>query len=213
MRAWAQALGAVAVVLGLASTASAQPFLHVEDRDELSRLEEMGYGFEHLFGAPGADNLELLLDAAPAYRSIVETISADLGELRAEIVAGGRSLSEFTTSETGRIMDMRWLTSYASRFRLVGVVNRLDRRDFHAARGEDTCGETRLVYRLAYAFRKDGKGKVLSSRMPFNLNAVFDVPKDADGGCVEAVARWHPGEGETVNARWVAAGPGADERL
>jgi hypothetical protein len=206
MRGWARAVAMLAWLAACASAAAA-PVLYVEDRDELTRLEDVGYAFEDLFDAAGADNLELLSAEAPAYRSIVDTISADLGELRGEINAGGRTLSEFTTVETGRIMDLRWLTSYAARYRLVGIVNRLDRRDFHGVRGEATCGEVRLVYRLAYAFRKDGTGKVLSSRMPFNFNAVFDVPLDDDGGCADALARWEPSEGNAITASWLASGP------
>ena len=105
-------------------------------------------------------------------------ITGDVGQLRDEIKSGGRSLHEFTAAETGRVMDMRWLKSPGARFRLVGVVNRLDRRDFHDLRGEAGCGEMRLIFRLAYSFRKDGKGKILSSRMPFNFNAVYDVLPD-----------------------------------
>ena len=33
----------------------------------------------------------------------------------------------------------------------------------------------RLIFRLAYGFKKDGQGKMLSSKMPFNFNAVYDV--------------------------------------
>ena len=104
-------------------------------------------------------------------------------------------------------MDMRWLKTNAAHFRLVGVVNRLDRRDFHQLSGETGCGEVRLVYRLAYAFRKDGKGKLLSSRMPFNFNAVFDAMPDADGGCVGVAGRWTPAIDENVDAGWLAGGP------
>src|SRR5262249_55273053 len=109
--------------------------------------------------------------------------------------------------------DMRWLKSSAARLRLVGVVNRLDRRDFHALLGESGCGEVRLIYRLAYSFRKDGKGKVLSSRMPFNFNAVYDVLPGPDGGCAAAAERWRIGEGERVNAPWLAAGPLSPEHI
>ena len=57
-------------------------------------------------------------------------IGADIGELRAEMKAGGRPLYEVTDGNVGRVIDMRWLKTEAARFRLVGVVNRLDRRDF-----------------------------------------------------------------------------------
>ncbi|MBX3577035.1 MAG: hypothetical protein KF723_07485 [Rhizobiaceae bacterium] len=193
--------------LGAALPARAtEPVLYVEDRALLTQLEEKGYGFEGLFGISGSSDLAHLQATAPAYAAIVDTIAADVAELRAEIEAGGRTLKEFTAAETGRVMDMRWLTSDASRLRLVGIVNRLDRRDFHALRGEGGCGEVRFVYRLSYAFRKDGEGDVLASRMPFNFNAVYDVLPDADGGCTGVAMRATPAVDEAVDAGWLAGG-------
>ena len=193
--------------LAVAGAARAEPLLFYDNRAELTRLEEAGFGFEDIFGAPGAGNLAALTSAAPSYDAIADTVAADLAGLRAEFEAGGRPLEEFTARETGRILDMRWLSSEAARFRLIGIVNRLDRRDFHALRGEAGCGEIRLVYRLAYAFRKGGRGKVLSSRMPFDFNAVYDVPADADGGCAAAVARWTPPDDRPPDAAWFLQGP------
>jgi hypothetical protein len=46
-----------------------------------------------------------------------------------------------------RLFERGWLFSAAGRFDLVGVVNRMDR----AYRSPETCGEIRLIYRLAYA--------------------------------------------------------------
>lgn len=197
----------LAFLLVAAPLARAQPVLVVDEPLVMQRLSAGGHGFGRIFGTPDAADLGSLYEKAPAYRAIVDTIAADIAELRADIVKAGRSLHEFTANETGRVMDMRWLRAPQAEFRLVGVVNRLDRRDFHALRGQPGCGEVRFVYRLAYAFRRDGRGKVLSSRMPFNLNAVYDVPADADGGCRAAAARWTPAEGERAGAEWLAAGP------
>lgn len=200
---------AIAVALSFAALPARAdgPVLIVYDPAVLAALDEKGFGFSGLFGVEGDGNLAALSAASPAYRGIVDTIAADLAALRAEINEGGRTLDEFTTAETGRIMDLRWLSAAEARLRLVGVVNRLDRRDFHAVRGEGGCGEVRLIYRLAYAFRKDGKGKVLSSRMPFNVNAVYNVLPDADGGCTGVAGRWTPQIDENVDAGWLAGGP------
>jgi len=205
VRFWVVALAGFLAHAGIAR--AAEPVLYVEEPALLAQLEKSGYSFADLFAQDGDGDLESLYANAPAYRAIADTISADVAELRAGIGAGGRPLSEFTAAETGRVMDMRWLKTNAARFRLVGVVNRLDRRDFHQLSGETGCGELRLVYRLAYAFRKDGKGKLLSSRMPFNFNAVFDAMPDADGGCVGVAGRWTPAIDENVDAGWLAGGP------
>jgi len=195
-------------LLALAGTSRAsEPVLYVEDPALLAQMEKMGYAFADLFDQAGDGNLEALHAGAPAYRAITDIVTRDVRELRAEIEAGGRQLREFTAAETGRVMDMRWLKTNAARFRLVGIVNRLDRRDFHDLLGEKGCGEVRLVYRLAYAFKKEGKGKLLSSRMPFNFNAVFDVKPDPDGGCVGVAGRWTPAIDEALDAGWLTGGP------
>ncbi len=201
------ALLALLCCLQLSRANAAEPVLFLDQPLLLSSLEDRGYGFGSLFGKEDEIDLERLYAEAPAYAGIVDMIGADLGQLRAEIRAGGRSLHEFTAAESGRVMDMRWLKSQAAHLRLVGVVNRLDRRDFHDLRGEGGCGEMRLIFRLAYSFRKDTKGKVLSSRMPFNFNAVFDIAPDADGGCQGVAARWTPGDDENLDMGWLIGGP------
>lgn len=191
----------------IAAAKAEEPVLFVEQPMVLERLEQSGYDFASLFDAAHTDGLAALYSGAPAYRHIVDRLAADITDLRADIKKAGRSLKEFTAAETGRVMDMRWLKAAEARLRLVGVVNRLDRRDFHAVRGEASCGEVRLIYRLSYSFLRDGRGKVLSSRMPFNFNAVFDVLPDADSGCAGMVRRWTPEAGLHVDAAWLAEGP------
>jgi hypothetical protein len=207
IRRFAILIAATALLLAALPARADEPVLFVDKPELLATLEDKGFDFANLFGASGDDDLQTLYDSAPAYRAIVDTISADLEQLRTEIEDGGRPLAVFTRKEAGRILDVRWLTARAARLRLVGIVNRLDRRDFHDLRGEQGCGEVRLIFRLAYAFKKDGKGKALSSRMPFNFNAVFDVTPDADGGCTGVAGRWSPQIDENVDAGWLAGGP------
>lgn len=192
------------VALVLTLPAGASPVLHVDDRALLTELEGRGYAFEDVFGAEVGVGLAALQAASPAYRSIVSIISRDVAELRAEMKAGGRVLFEVTDRNVGRVMDMRWLATDAARFRLVGLVNRMDRRDFADLRGEAGCGEVRLIYRLAYRFT--AKKRTMASRMPFNFNAVYSVLPDEDGGCEATVARWTPGLDEALDAGWLAGG-------
>lgn len=209
MTSWLPALvAALLIASGFAAgpARAEEPVLVVDDPAVLAALDDSGFGFAGLFGVAGDGNLAGLSAKSSAYRDIVGIVAADLAELRGQINEGGRSLDEFTTAETGRIMDLRWLSAAEARLRLVGVVNRLDRHDFHELRGETGCGEVRLIYRLAYAFRRNGKGKVLSSRMPFNFNAVYDVLPDADGGCTGVARRWRPQIDDTVDAGWLAGG-------
>jgi len=193
------------LLLSFAARAAAEPVLYLDDRKLMGQLEERGYGFEGLFGGD-QPTLDRLYEQSPAYRAVVDRIAVDVSALRAEMKAHGRPLYEVTDGNVGRVIDMRWLKSEASRFRLVGVVNRVDRRDFLSLRGVEGCGEVRLIYRLAYSFRKNGRGRVLASRLPVNFNAVYDVAPDADGGCMGATGRWRPALDEAVDAGWLAGG-------
>jgi hypothetical protein len=194
-----------ALLLAFAAPARAEgPVTFVEDRAILTKLEEKGYGFEMLFGSEQGPDLASLYANAPAYHAIVDLISSDIAALRAEMEAAGRPTYEKTALEKGRAFDVRWLQTDAARFRLVGVINRLDRRDFNAAKGEGGCGEVRFIYRLAYSFDYDKR--TLASRMPFNFNAVFTAAPDADGACTGVAGRWTPQLDENVDAGWLAGG-------
>ncbi|TIN33423.1 MAG: hypothetical protein E5Y10_32285 [Mesorhizobium sp.] len=202
-------LALIAVILAnffLASLARAEaPVMIVDDPAVLAALDARGFDFAGIFDVDGKGDLKTLYDRAPAYHRIIETIAGDVAALRAEMKAGGRSLYEVTDGNVGRIIDMRWLKTDAARFRLVGVVNRLDRRDFAEIGGDGGCGEVRFIYRLAYSFKKNGK--VLASRLPFNFNAIYSAAPDADGGCVGVAGRWTPQLDETIDIGWLIGGP------
>ncbi|MCP4807588.1 MAG: hypothetical protein GY913_10320 [Proteobacteria bacterium] len=90
----------------------------------------------------------------------------------------------------GRAFDVRWLASPAADFQLVGVVNRLDRRDVTGG-----CGELRLLYRLYYDV--DGA----SSRLPFTVNVVKTMPPD---DCRTTALEWVDGPPDEA---WIRALP------
>ncbi|MES0055849.1 hypothetical protein NKJ66_19770 [Mesorhizobium sp. M0078] len=211
MKRFALAIAAIIALFASHGVRAEQPVTIVDDPAVLAALDAKGFGFAGIFAVDGADDLKTLYSEVPAYRAVVDMVAADIATLRAEIKAGGRTLYEVTDGNVGRIMDMRWLKTEAARFRLVGVVNRLDRRDFTAVQGDKSCGEVRFIYRLAYSFRKNGK--VLASRLPFNFNAVYSVAPDADGGCVGVAGRWTPQIDENVDAGWLAGGSLAPEEL
>jgi hypothetical protein len=78
-----------------------------------------------------------------------------------------------------RHFDPRWLQSKFANFKLIGVVNRLDRMDFDL----NFCGEVRLIYRLSYQSPKS------SSSLPFFANFVLQAPKEKD--CQVWAALWN----------------------
>lgn len=91
-----------------------------------------------------------------------------------------------------QLFDRANLKSRDTRFVLAGIVNRMDR----AYVAEDSCGEIRLIYRLAhFETRLDG-GKT-ATRLPMTLNLVMKArdarQTDASGkpvSCAEVARRW-----------------------
>lgn len=170
---------------------AAQPLLSVQDVAVLQILEEKGFGFDAIVGHPGTHTTQALRARSAVMRTIGEHLAADVASLRADMVANGRELDESRPGLIGGAFDARWLDSPIAHFSLAAVINRLDRQDFAGFGGQPTCGEVRLIYRLAY--RTQGRSGIVASRLPFTANAVYDVGRDPDGTCVTAARAWVPG--------------------
>ena len=195
---------------------AAEPVLDVLDPATLARLDADGYGLGAVLGVPAARTTAALAAASPAFRTLADTVAADIGALRAEMAATGRPLFEVTDGNVGRVLDRRWFASPIAGFRLVAVVNRLDRRDFaDLVHPGESCGEVRLIYRLAYSFDRTPPGGKkparYASQMPVALNVVFAAPSAAWGGDCAAFARAFlppaPVEGADAVAAFLVAGP------
>src|SRR5215510_14596873 len=196
MRVALAALAVCFMLLGAASAhaqavlAKGTPVLDVQSPALLSRLAQMGFGLPAILSADGAGTLRELYRDSRAYRTLADQDGQDVLALRQDMQANGRMLYVVTDQNAGRVIDLRWLQSPLSSFRLVGVINRLDRKDFADLAGEAGCGEVRFLYRLAYRF-KSGE-KTYASRMPFNLNVVFTAKPDSDTACRDFARAWVP---------------------
>jgi hypothetical protein len=91
-----------------------------------------------------------------------------------------------------QLFDRAALNSRDTRFVLAGIVNRMDR----AYVSEASCGEVRLIYRLA-RFETKPDGSKSASRLPMTLNMILkardDLEKDPTGKqvtCAEIARRW-----------------------
>lgn len=91
-----------------------------------------------------------------------------------------------------QLFDRANLTSPDTRFVLAGIVNRMDR----AYVSEESCGEIRLIYRLA-RFEAGPDGGKTATRLPMTFNLVMKArdPRQTDGGgkpitCAEVARRW-----------------------
>jgi hypothetical protein len=164
--------------------------LILSDPASLSQLEAQGLALHRVLDATGAPTATLLASSA-IYRDFFELLSLD------DAVAKERDPNARTSfSATHRLFDIRWLKSERTRFELVGVVNRADR----VFATPDSCGELRLIYRLAYTAPR------VSSRLPLTLSLVFAQGQGSDlASCKEVAERWLALEREDQSALATAA--------
>ena len=182
------------------------PVLIVSDPLALAALEAAGFDFGTRLDGTRAVMTHELAARAP-YRAVSQAIAADiLGDRRRDPSAGvGMRYAH-------RQFDVRWLDSDKTRFELIAVVNRLDRRPF----APEHCGEVRFVYRLSYL--TDTKTGPVTSRLPMTLNVVDFVPRHPDGSCAAVARSWLRAEQKLEGAefaRWLVSeeGPLAPSRL
>lgn len=206
--AFALAVAVVAVAATPPAAHAADPVLLVTAPAALQAAETSGAGFARWFGeAPGPGGIasNQALARSPAWRSVSAPIADSLAGLQRRDRQAGVGIARYPH----RLFDARWLASPDAFFELVGVANRMDRRPFQ----DGACGETRLVYRLAY------RGAAMQSRLPMTVNVELrgDAP-DASGSCAGAAKRWQPPQaamGDEALGRWLvsAEGPLAPQRL
>jgi hypothetical protein len=173
--------------------------LLVTDHGVLRTLEKKGYGLgEVLDTVPATDNEALARSSG--YASIARVLELDIARAAQADPLAGTSVAR----HAHRLFNAKWLRSKALHFELTGVVNRLDRRPFHT----NGCGETRLIYRLAYAI--DRNGVALASRLPLTIGLEFPVAADERGSCAGPATRWRPPKGLSKEplAEWLAGAGG-----
>lgn len=181
------------------SESPSTPILVVSDPSTLAALEGAGLDLgTQIDGSRAATTQELA--SRPPFRALIKAVAADLADDRLRDPAAGVGMRH-----AHRQFDVRWLDSEHTRFELIAVVNRLDRKPF----SPEHCGEVRFVYRLSY--RTDTRTGPVASRLPMTINIVEFVPRDRDGTCVAAAQSWlRPGEQreETAFARWIVSQDG-----
>ncbi len=148
-----------AALLDLPNVPPTDAALLVDDPRTMVRLEGEGYAFDRVL-------------SEGQRRSLLEIVQADMSE----IVRG------LTSRSAQRPFRVVWMVR--GRFELVGVVNRLDRRVFDAP-DAPTCGEVRLVYRLAL----ENKGRP-STRMPMTVNVRIPQPAARGADCGAVARAW-----------------------
>lgn len=162
------------LVLAFASTTlMAAPQLFVDDVDTLVGVEENGYSFAAQMGSMDATDLARLYSQNAGYKMIADSIAADL-----KAMAAGRNDTGPSMKFSRRTLDDLWLKSKMARFELAGITFRPDRQFLHPGQ----CGETRLIYRLAYSDKK----VQTYSRLPMTIQVVRTLPPP----CPDTLAKW-----------------------
>ncbi len=156
-------------------------------------LEGRGFRLGTILDQSDAQTTERLSELSPAFRTLRGHISRDMDALKSEMKANGRDLQQKVLWNVGRSFNPDWLRSPHAQFQLVGVINRQDRADFaELTRPRESCGEVRFIYRLSYRTTRGwlssltGGAKPSASRMPFNLNVVYERPRSAFQNCAVA---------------------------
>jgi hypothetical protein len=180
-------------------SAPSERVLLVTDPLVLAELEQGAAAFWRPFRESAAESTAELA-RQPHYRALAALVRADVARKQRSDPQAGVGMRH-----AHRLFDPAWLASSRTRFELVAVVNRLDRRWF----APEHCGETRLVYRLAYATKV--RGQRVDSRLPMTVSLVFWQAPGARG-CQSTAERW-PAPWQPELARALEEGPLAADRV
>jgi hypothetical protein len=180
-----------------ASPARAEPAAALErgtaitDPAVLRELDHGRFGLARIM-LPGQSADTPLTDsqlfALPSMAPVRQAIDAEFdryiarhkGELPNQTIGAGEGF-DF------QLFDRAQLYSDDSRFVLSGIINRMDR----AYVSPDTCGETRLIYRLTPTNVAQAGDSLASPRLPMTLNVVLKAKGDhAAINCAEIARRW-----------------------
>lgn len=164
--------------------------LAITDPAIVRSLEYGGWSIGPVLGKPVGPSGFLVnsqLKTLPAVTGILASLQSEFEEYQKTHPDTGVGL-KFGK----RLFDMNFLNSSLSRFALVGVVNRMDRGFVETK----TCGEVRLIYRLAYMVTANDEK--VSSRLPMTLNVVMAARSvGSTETCAEVAKRWLKIKSET----------------
>ena len=152
--------------------------------------------FKALSDVPKIASTKWLFDNHLGYKAIAQHIQSRVDAvsdaIQRDLVIELKDALKYPAGNVGRRFDNRWLNTDIGFFQLIGVVNRIDKKDFYG-----TCGEVRFVYRLAYRNQDQA-----SSRLPLTINVVME-PTEKD--CVAFARKWVRPEGEK-GIEWLRTG-------
>lgn len=158
------------VTESVAAPKQAQDFaLALTDSGILKQWSRDGLSFESQFQASSTSTNELYR-SSKMYRDVFESINEDLVDQSKEVPLRSVTATQESPIE---LFKLSWLNAPTSRFELVAIIHRFDRR-FIAA-----CGEIRLVYRLTYQLNQTEGPEYLPATMMLAYPAA-DIVKSTD---------------------------------
>lgn len=161
--------------------------VEIVDRSILAALEAEGLSLAALLGAdtpPEVPTTAWMAEALPRYRALAEGWGSEAealaSRIKRDMVVDHREAVRWPASNVARRLDPRWFASETSFFQLIGIINRLDRRELIGG-----CGEVRLLYRLAYQAQTESG--MVGSRLPVTVNVVLSQPPE---DCLAVARGW-----------------------
>lgn len=153
--------------------------LFIDDVHELEAIEKSGFSFSEQISLKKLDSLNELYMKNISYKLVADTVITDLS-----LIAKQDQRAGVTMKYSHRLFNGDWLKSKNSRFELAGVVLRADR----AFRHPKSCGEIRLIYRLAY----QDVATQTYSRLPMTIQHVRIISEDPKMSCEKLLKDWKP---------------------
>src|ERR1700761_4651569 len=170
------------------------------DPAALRDLDRGRFGLAQMLGAPSdAPLTNNALFALPSMAPIRQSLDSEFERYVAHHTAE-RPNETIGVGDRfdAQLFDRDQLYSGATRFVLSGIVNRMDR----AYVAPDSCGEVRLIYRLAQIDAPPVGDHGASARLPMTLNLVLKAKAD------KATDKGVPLTCADIARRWLEAGDG-----
>jgi len=163
--------------------------LVIADPTVLQSLDASGFALARVVGNGGPD-----LEVNPLVSSLASigtTLSSDIATIPA--ATSDRESREFLRDRhADRTFSRELLLHRQSYFRLVGIINRMDRGYRHLSGGlVSRCGEVRLIYRFVYRLTGVSSAPV-SSPLPFTMAVVLSAGSGASrwADCARLARDW-----------------------
>ncbi len=155
------------------------------------RLNGVGIGLGYYLDPTGRSTPKLsnkFLAELPVFQTILRDLESELALFQRSFTSNSDTAGVGLNFHN-RMFDIRFLKEDRAVLSLIGVVNRMDQGYKNSA----TCGETRLIYRLAYSVElpSDQGPKRVSSRLPMTVNLILNArPANSSLSCADIARRW-----------------------